>query len=37
MQPITLDPYIQDIDDTDIEKALSLSLKRYNDNDKKDL
>lgn len=37
IQPITLDPYIQQIDDTDIDKALKLALKRYNDNWKIDL
>lgn len=36
-QEITLDPYIQKIDDSDIDKALSLALKRYNDNEKKDI
>jgi len=37
IQPITLDSYIQQIDDTDIDKALKLALKRYNDNWKNDL
>lgn len=33
----TVDKHIQAIDDTDIDKALSLALKRYNDNEGKNL
>lgn len=35
--PITFDNYIQDIDDTNIDKALELAIKRYNDNNQSDL
>lgn len=37
VQSFSLDNHIQDIDDTNIDTALTLALKRYNENGKKDI